>query len=194
MQVVPLSPCCFKERWRIKQIGCFHSLESCVIQCVCLPLFFPDVCCRNIACSTAAETRRCLLILVSLPGPTGKGGFGWCHSGTVEIESAKDLSVCLNQAAVRRAVCLFAFGCTLEYLPDSVLELTGSCRTPVSLYFIMSVLLHTAGSLEAAWLWLFLCFTGPLLVCQWQSLWAGDSERWENLQTRPRKQCLYFSR
>ena len=119
---------------------------------------FPGVCCRNIACSAVAETCRCLLILVSLPGPTGKGGFGCCHSGVVEIESARDLSMCLNPVAFSSAVCLFAFGCVLQYLPDSVLELTGSCRTLVSLYFIMTVLLHTVGSLEAAWLWLFLCF------------------------------------
>lgn len=141
----------------------------------------------------AAETCRCLLMLVSLLGLTGKGGFGCFHSGIVEIESARDLSMCLNPVAFSRAVCLFAFGCVLEYLPDSVLELAGSCRT-LSLVFIMTVLLHTVGSSEAARLWLFLCLTGPLLVCQWQSLRAGDSQRWKNLQTRPRKQCLYFSR
>lgn len=117
--------------------------------CACL-FGFPDVCCRNIAFSAAAETCRCLLILVSVPGPAGKGGFGCCHSGIVEIESARDLSMCLNPVAFSRAVCLFAFGCVLEYLPDSVLELTGSCRILVSLYFIMTALLHTVGFSEAA--------------------------------------------
>jgi len=76
--------------------------------------------------------------------------FGGCHSGIVEIESARDLSMGLNPVAFSRAVCLFAFGCVLTYLPDSVPELTGSCRTLVSLYFIVTVLLRTVGSLDAA--------------------------------------------
>lgn len=61
---------------------------------------FPDVC-----CNVSAETCRCLLILVSLPGPTGKSGFGDCH---LEAESAGDLSVSLNPVAFSRAICHFA--------------------------------------------------------------------------------------
>lgn len=61
---------------------------------------FPDVC-----CNVSAETCRFLLILVSLPGPTGKSGFGGCHR---ETKSARDLSVSLNPVAFRRAICHFA--------------------------------------------------------------------------------------
>lgn len=52
-----------------------------------------------------------------------KAGFGSCHSGNVEIEAARDLTMCFKYVAFSGACCLFAFGCVLEYLPDAVLEL-----------------------------------------------------------------------